>query len=221
MTEKYYPDSKVELQGFIAKHYDQILSTASLGIYGGFIKKAIKAMNIQQNDKILDIGAGTGKNALLMNKYLNSSGKVLGLEISDLMIGQFRNKTKNNDNLEIQNKRIDKPLNLEEKFSKVFISFVFHGFPYEIQQNIIENAYNSLEDGGEFVILDFNEFELEKTPFYFRVPFKIIECKYAFEYVERDWKSILKEKGFSFKYEKLFMKKYIRLLVLKKEKISE
>ena len=134
------------------------------------------------------------------------------------MISQFKNKTKSDSKLEIKNKRIDLSLDLPEKFDKVFISFVFHGFPFEIQQQIIDNAYNSLKKGGEFIILDFNEFVTNETPLYFRIPFKFIECKYAFEYVARDWQKILKKRGFSFKYEKLFMNKYIRLLVLKKEK---
>jgi len=213
---KFYPDSGVEIQGFTAKFYDKIMNIMTFGGYSLFIKKAIKSMGIHQDDKILDFGAGTGRNALLMNKYLSGEGEILGLEISDLMIAQFKNKTASFKNLDIINQRIDQPFELEKKYDKVFISFVFHGFPFEIQKNIIQNAFNALKENGEFIILDFNEFVTDETPLYFRIPFKIIECKYAFEYVERDWKNILSEFGFRDYEEKLFLKKHIRLLKAKK-----
>jgi len=213
---KFYPDSSVEIQGFTAKFYDYIMNIMTFGGYSLFIKKAIKMMGILPNDQILDFGAGTGRNALLMNKYLSEKGEIRGLEISELMINQFKSKTKNYKNVNIINQRIDQPFEFEEKYNKVFISFVFHGFPFEIQKHIIQNAFNALKENGEFIILDFNEFITDKTPFYFRIPFKIIECKYAFEYVERDWKKILSEFSFNEFREKLFLGKHIRLLKAKK-----
>lgn len=214
--KKIYSDSKVEIQGFTAKFYDNLLNFVTFSGYSIFIKKAINSININPNDKIIDFGAGTGRNALLMNKQLSEKGGILGLEISELMISQFKGKTKNYKNISVINQRIDQPFELEKKYDKVFISFVFHGFPFEIQKNIIRNAFSTLKEGGEFIILDFNEFIIDKTPLYFRIPFKIIECKYAFEYVKRDWKRILLEFGFDDFKEKLFLKKHIRLLKAKK-----
>jgi len=213
---KIYPDSKVEIQGLSAKYYDTLMNFMTFGGYSLFIKKAIYSMNIASNDKILDFGAGTGRNSLLMNKFLSENGEILGLEISYLMIDQFKNKTRKFKNLNVINQRIDQPFELEKKYDKVFISFVLHGFPLDVQKQIIQNAFNALKKNGEFIILDFNEFVTEKTPFYFRIPFKIIECKYAFEYVERDWKKILSGFGFSDFHEKLFLKKHIRLLKAKR-----
>ncbi len=213
---KFYPDSKVELSGFIAKHYDKIMNILSFGKYKNLLKNVFKAMNIQPDDKIADFGAGTGRNAILMHNFLSKQGKVLGLEISEEMRAQFETKTKNIDNINVINQRIDKPLSQDQKFDKVFISFVIHGFPHEVRKEIIKNAFNLLKDDGEFIILDFNEFVLEKTPFYFRIPFKIIECKYAFDYVERDWKNILQDFGFHDFKETLFGRNYVRLLIAKK-----
>jgi len=213
---KFYPDSGVEIQGFTAKFYDKIMNIMTFGGYNLFIKKAIKSMGIHQDDKILDFGAGTGRNALLMNEYIFDEGEILGLEISDLMIAQFKNKTKKFKNINIINKRIDLPFELGKKYDKVFISFVFHGFPFDVQKNIIQNAFNALKENGEFIILDFNEFITDETPFYFRIPFKKIECKYAFEYVERNWKQILSGFGFSDFQEKLYLGKHLRLLKAKK-----
>ena len=213
---KYYPDSKVEIQGFIAKYYDGILNFVTLGLYSKFINKVIESIEINSDDKILDFGAGTGRNSLLMNNYISENGKIVGLEISDEMIKQFKRKCQNIPNLSIINKRIDKSFELDEKFDKIFISFVIHGFPHEVRTEIIKNAYNNLKKDGEFVILDFNEFIVKEMPLYAKIPFKTIECKYAFDFVERDCKKILFEFGFGDFNEKLFLKNYVRLLKAKK-----
>lgn len=61
-------------------------------------------------------------------------------------------------------------------------------------------------------ILDFAEFDMNSMPFHHRAIFKAVECKYAFDYIERDWKSILKEKGFNEFSEHFYLNKYMRLL---------
>ncbi len=172
-------------------------------------------MNIDPDDMILDFSAGTGRNALLMHKYLSGNGEILGLEISEQMIAQFRKKTESFSNINIVNQRIDQPFSLDKKYDKVFISFVFHGFPFEIQKNILSNARGALKEDGEFIMLDFNEFVTDETPLYFRIPFRIVECRYAFEYVERNWKDIMSEFGFGHFKEQLFFHNHLRLLIAK------
>jgi len=113
---RYYPDSKVEVQGFEAKYYDKLLNILTFGRYAVFIQKAIASMGIKPEDKILDFGAGTGRNALLMHRYLNGKGEILGLEISENMIKQFKEKTKDISNINLLEQRIDVPFELEKKF---------------------------------------------------------------------------------------------------------
>jgi len=215
--ERIYPESKVEIQGFTARKYDQIMDVMSLGLYGRFIRSAIARLQIQPADRIIDLGCGTGRNACLMQQYLNETGSILGLDISEEMEEQFRQNCGQFPNISFRNLRIDTPFTLEEKYDKAFISFVLHGFPHEVRLKIIENIYRNLANGGKFCILDFSEFSLKEMPFYFRIPFKTIECKYAFDFIEKDWKQILAEQGFG-NFEEFFMfKKYIRLLIAQKQ----
>lgn len=215
--DKYYPDSGVELSGFTAKNYDKVMNIVSFGLYKRFIKNAISHLHIEANDTILDLGCGTGRNILLMNKYVSDNSLLVGLDISEDMEKQFKINCNKFSNIKFINKRIDMPFDLNQKFDKVFISFVIHGFPHEIRKNIIKSAYNHLNPGGTFHILDFAEFDMNKMPFHHRYIFKKIECKYAFDYIARDWKSILKEYGFNNFDETFYVKKYVRLL--KAEKI--
>lgn len=82
----YYPKSKVEIRGFTAKHYDALMNTITMGRYSSFIKEAIQLMKIKSDDKIIDLGSGTGRNACLMVKQLSKRGKLVGLDISDLLL---------------------------------------------------------------------------------------------------------------------------------------
>jgi len=217
-TEKLYPDSGIELSSFTSKHYDTIMNIVSFGSYRGFIKKAISDLDVQPGDKVLDMGCGTGRNILLMNKSASDQSSLIGMDISENMERQFHQKCKDYQHIKFINKRIDQPFQLDQSFDKVLTSFVIHGFPQEIRKNIISNAYNNLEPGGVYNILDWAEFDMTKMPFHHRLLFKKIECSYAFEYIENDWKAILEEHGFGNFRESFYLMGYIRLL--KAEKIG-
>ncbi len=208
----YYPGSRVEVSGFVARHYDMLMNVVILGRYSSFIRKAIQLMGIGPADKILDLGAGTGRNACLMARYFSSEGEIVGLDISQEMTSQFEKNCRDLPNVKIINARIDQDLAYERYFDKVFISFVLHGFPQQARNQIIRNAFKALKRGGEFFILDYGEFSLHDTPFYVRLPFKLAECRYAFDFIGKDWKKILSSQGFNSFEEHFFFNGYVRLL---------
>jgi ubiquinone/menaquinone biosynthesis C-methylase UbiE len=194
--DKIYPNSKVEVRGFIATHYEKILNLATIGKYSSLIREAIRDMEIQADDRIIDLGAGTGYNACIMAEYLSDKGSILGLDIGEEMIYKFTEKCISYPNVVIEDKRIDEPLTYNEEFDKALISFVIHGFPHEIREEVIKNVLRILKPGGEFFILDYGEFDYLNLPIYLRIPFKMIECNYAYDYLERDFKEILINSGF-------------------------
>ena len=83
-------------------------------------------------------------------------GKLVGADISQDMISQFKKKCANFSNAKIIYARIDQSLPFEEEFDKVFISFLLHGFLQAIREVITDNAYKALKRDGEFYILDWN-----------------------------------------------------------------
>ncbi len=212
--KRLYPDSRVELTPFTQKHYDIQLDLATLGLYKRLIKKVIKSLRIQPEDHILDFGCGTGRNACLMARYLNSGGKITGLDISEIMQRQFEKKCKSYPQVQFKKQRIDRPFNINEKFDKVFMSFVFHGFPQEVREIILQNARTHLKKGGTLNILDYSKFDIQSIPFHHRFVFNFVEgqCKYAYDFIQRDWKKILSGYHFENIEEFFFTKKYIRLL---------
>lgn len=208
----YYPESKVEISKLTAKYYDTLMDIITFGGYSLFIKKAIRLMNIKYNDRIIDLGAGTGRNACLMMNYLSSKGELIGLDISSEMVTQFERRCASFVNAKITNQRVDKPLPYENEFDKAFISFVLHGFPQGVRRQIIRNAFKALKKNVEFFILDYNEFSVKEMPFYLKISFKLIECSYAFDFIEKNWQKILAEEEFSHFEKHLFFRGYVRLL---------
>ncbi|MBN2103211.1 class I SAM-dependent methyltransferase [bacterium] len=211
-SDKLYPESKVELNSFSAKNYDRIMNIASFGLYCGFIRKAIQAMDIQSEDKILDLGCGTGRNALIMNAYLNPNGKITCMDNSPVMEEIFKKKCGKYKHIDFIRQRIDQPFDLSDQFDKVWISFVIHGFPHEIRLAVLENVFKHLKTGGLFFMLDFSEFELHEMPALYRFVFQRFECKYAFDFIKRDWKKILSGYHFAKFEEFFFFDRYVRLL---------
>ncbi len=214
--DKVYPESGVELSPFTAKHYDRVMNVASLGLYCGFIHRAIKAMDIQREDRILDLGCGTGRNACIMAKYLGDNGEITGVDVSSVMETQFSKKCTKHKNIKFVRQRIDVPFSLSKQFDKIFISFVIHGFPHEIRKTVLENISNHLKPNGTLFMLDYAEFNINKMPSLYHFIFKSIECKYAFDFIKRDWKKILANYNFAGFEEVFFVKSYVRLLKAQK-----
>ena len=212
----YYPESKVEVKGFTAVHYDALMDIGTFGSYSRFLNRAVELMGIRPADRILDFGAGTGRNACVMARCLSREGGLTGVDISSEMVAQFEKKCAGFPNVRVVRARIDRPLPFEEKFDKAFISFVIHGFPQDAREAILESVLAALKTDGHLFILDYSEFSLEDMPFYLRVPFKAIECPYAFDFIARDWKQILAGHGFADFEESFFFRDYVRLLKARK-----
>lgn len=205
-------ESKVEITGFEARHYDTLLNVASLGSYAKFIRKAIAGMNIQPADRILDLGCGTGRNSCLMAEYISDEGAIIGLDIGEEMIQQFNEKCEKYPNVNVQKLRIDEPLPFENEIDKALLSFVFHGFTDDKKDIIVDNVKKALKPGGQLFILDWNEFDLNEKSFLFRKGFEKFECRLAQDFLKVDWKEKLGQQGFGNFEEQLFFRKLVRLL---------
>ncbi len=211
MQELRQEDSKVEVKGFEAKYYDILMDIITFGKYPSFIRKVIKDLNLKRDDRVLDFGAGTGRNALLMREYVDK-GEIVALEIGEEMKKQFKKKCSSFSNIKLLDRRIDEPLDFKEEFDVVFISFVLHGFIQEKREIIIQNAFNALKKGGRFAILDYSNFDVDSAPWYVKFAIRKVECPLAEDFIKRDTKKMLKDFGFDRFEENFYFKNFVRLL---------
>ncbi len=206
------PKTKVEVKGFEARHYDLLMRVITLGKYSSFIQRAIADLQLQPGHIVADFGAGTGKNAELMIPYIGTKGKVYALEIGEEMKAQIQERQQQFPQIELIHQRIEQPFTLPQPVDKVFISFVLHGFEQEQRLSIIRNAYSLLKPGGEFCILDYHHFDVDRAPWYIRFAIRKVECQLAEDFINRDWPAILKESGFNSTREQAYFGGYVRLL---------
>ena len=213
--------SKVEVTGFEARHYDLLMNLITGGTYPFFIRRAVRDMGTRPDDAILDLGAGTGRNADLMARYLSEQGRIVGLDVGQEMLAQAQERFRNRPNITFEKRQIDEPLPYQDEFDKVFTSFVLHGFVQGDRLRIVANAYRALKVGGEFLILDYAEFEPEEAFWPVRLAFRYAECPLASDFARRDWESVLREQGFGdFRSQRYYLG-YVRLLVARKEPVTE
>ncbi len=207
--------SKVEVTGFEARHYDILMNTITGGTYPFFIRRAIREMQIQPGNDILVFGAGTGRNMDLMNRHLAGKGRIVGLDIGPEMLAQASRRFAGHPYIRVEDRCIDKPLPYENEFDKVFMAFVLHGFIQEDRLQIIANAHRALRLGGEFITLDYNEFDPAQSPWPVRLAFNM-ECPLETDFALREWQPILREQGFDkFRIRPHYLG-YVRLLAARK-----
>lgn len=205
-------DSKVEIGGFEARHYDLLMNLITAGSYPFFIRRVVRDMAIQPKDVILDLGSGSGRNACLMACHLSDAGRIVGLDIGVEMLAQARRRCRHLACVTMEKQRIEETLHYREEFDKVFTSFVLHGFVQEDRLRIVENAHRALRPGGQFLILDYDEFEPEQSFWPVRYTFRHLECPLATDFVRRDCKAFLCEQGFGHFLVYRYYFGYVRLL---------
>jgi demethylmenaquinone methyltransferase/2-methoxy-6-polyprenyl-1,4-benzoquinol methylase len=204
--------SKVEVEGLEARYYDTLMNMMTLGKYPSFIESVIDDLGLRKGDRVLDLGAGTGRNALLIRRKVGAEGEIIALEIGREMQKQFRKNTFSYENIHLVERRIDEPLPPTGEFDCVFASFVLHGFVQEKRDIIIENAYRALRPGGILAILDYNGFDVEKAPVWVRFAIRKMECPLAEDFIRRDIGKMLSGHGFDrFDYHTYF-RNYLRLV---------
>jgi ubiquinone/menaquinone biosynthesis C-methylase UbiE len=213
-------DSKVEVRGAEARHYDLLMNLITGGTYSFFIRRVVHDMDIQPDDAILDLGAGTGRNACLMRRYLSNKGRIVGLDIGPEMLAQAQRRCRCFANVTFEKRRVEERLPYEQEFDKVFISFVLHGFIQEDRLRIIQNAWRALRPAGHFLILDYNEFDLARSPWPVRFAFQHIECPLASDFVQRDWRAVLQEQGLGDCQALRYYFGYVRLLATEKSEVG-
>jgi len=209
--------SKVEVTGFEARHYDLLMNLITAGTYPFFIRRVVRDMGIRPEDAILDLGAGTGRNAELMARYLSDQGRIVGLDVGAEMLAQAQERFRASANVTFEEGSITEDLPYQQEFDKVFMAFVLHGFVQEDRLRIISNAHRALKVGGEFLILDYAAFEPEEAMWPVRWAFRYAECPLASDFARRDWPAILAAQGFGHFRSQHYYLGYLRLLAARKE----
>jgi ubiquinone/menaquinone biosynthesis C-methylase UbiE len=139
-----------------AKAYTSMSRWYDLFLYSErkFNKRAIKILDPQPGENILEIGFGTGYNLVKIAGLIGDSGKVFGIDISEGMFNKAKRRFKKND---IQNAELvcDDALNLpfpEKKFDAVFMSFTLELFSEDDISSILKECRRVMKFPGRICI---------------------------------------------------------------------
>ena len=110
--------------------------------------------NIESGARVLDIGCGSGVDALIAAKLVGASGKVLGIDMTTEMI-QKANTNKElmgSDNISFQAASVQDIADMDEGFDVIISNGVFNLIPDK--KEALQTAYGLLKPGGKLFICD-------------------------------------------------------------------
>ncbi len=140
----------------IAPYYDFLADLFSLGLYGRFLKKAIRILAPSQGEKILDLCSGTGRAASWIAQSIGERGKVIGMDLAEDMVETAVRRYGKRENLIFLEQDVTQPWTIQEPLDAVFTSFSIHELPGKGRITALEQSCISLREGGRLVIADFN-----------------------------------------------------------------
>lgn len=94
-------NNKVEVMNLYRKRARRYNFTANLYYLAGFREwayrqRAVEALNLQQGDTVVEIGCGTGLNFSLLHQAVGPTGRVIGVDLTDAMLAQARQRVAEN-----------------------------------------------------------------------------------------------------------------------------
>lgn len=99
--------------------------------------------------RILDLGTGSGRLlALLLVDCPEAHG--VGLDFSDLMLGEARARFAGDERIELIEHDLDEPLPPLGHFDAVVSSFAIHHLEHERKRSLYSEAFGLLQPGGVF-----------------------------------------------------------------------
>ncbi len=123
---------------------------------------AIQQLQLEEGTTVLNIPCGTGQNFEYFQKYLNGSGLIIGIDLSEGMLEKAKQKQSENNWNNIQLIKEDAtqitPAWIKENVGKsiqvdaIFCDLGLSGFPE--WEKVIDNLLSILSPKGKLVIMD-------------------------------------------------------------------
>jgi ubiquinone/menaquinone biosynthesis C-methylase UbiE len=139
-----------------AKRYDW--TTLLLYLIGfrhrAYRKRAVEALGLQKGDTVVDLGCGTGLNFPLLQEQIGPQGKIIGVDLTDAMLAQAKQRVLAQDWLNVELVKSDAALYVfPVPLDGIISAFALTLVP-EFDEVVLRGS-EALRRGKRFVILDF------------------------------------------------------------------
>tara|TARA_Y100001980_G_C14531276_1_gene307286 strand:- start:320 stop:1024 length:705 start_codon:yes stop_codon:yes gene_type:complete len=144
----------------VSNKYDLMNDFMSFGIHRLWKRDLINIMSPYKNQKLIDVGCGTGDIGKLFLETVNFKGEVYNVDPNIKMIQEGKKKYKDINNIKWFNAQAEKLKFKDNSFDFYTISFGLRNTK-DINKSLHE-AYRVLKPGGKFLCLEFSKVQNEK-----------------------------------------------------------
>ncbi|MCB2181768.1 MAG: methyltransferase domain-containing protein [Desulfobulbaceae bacterium] len=139
----------------VAWLYDPVMERLSFGRERKFREKTLQHMDFASNDRILDIGCGTGSLTLLVARQLEEASLITGIDAAPKMIAIARRKAAKLGCPAVFSVGVSEELDFEDaSFDFVVNSMFTHHIDHELKQRSFQEMYRVLKPGGKILTVD-------------------------------------------------------------------
>lgn len=117
---------------------------------------AVELLQLQGNEKIIDIGCGTGSLTIAIGQKLNpeKGGLAVGVDAASKMILRARRKEVGLKQVQFDIAAAEQLGYPDETFDKAISTFFFHHVDYELKVTALNEMWRVLKKGGKAAIVD-------------------------------------------------------------------
>ena len=152
--------------------YDLMNDFMSLGIHRLWKKSLITMMNPSPNQKLIDVGCGTGDIAKIFLNYVNKDAQITCVDPNIGMVNKGKEKLK-------KFKNVDWIIASAEKLPLTDNSYDFYTISFGLRNTAnlnesLNEAYRVLKPGGRFLCLEFSKIQNSNLDYLYKNYSKII-----------------------------------------------
>jgi ubiquinone/menaquinone biosynthesis C-methylase UbiE len=137
--------------------YELILWVITRGREQAFRRFVIEQVGLQPGEAVLDVGCGTGTQALLAKEYVGETGRVSGIEPSLEMVTYAQRKAARRGlAVDIKPGVIERLNYPDQSFDVILCIIVLHHMPDEAKLQGIKEMARVLKSGGRLLVVDSN-----------------------------------------------------------------
>ncbi len=116
-------------------------------------KRAVQAIELQRGDTVVEIGCGTGLNFSHLQRVIGSTGKIIGVDLTDAMLAEARQRVESKGWSNVELVQADAAeYKFPEGIDGIISTFALSLSPH--CADVIQNGSRALSAGGHWVVMD-------------------------------------------------------------------
>jgi ubiquinone/menaquinone biosynthesis C-methylase UbiE len=139
-----------------AARYDLFVWLLTLGRERRFREKLLAPARLEQGERVLDVGCGTGSLAIVARRQVGATGQVFGVDASPEMIARARHKARKAKlDISFDDGVAEKLPFPVQQFDVVLSTVMLHHLRKNVRAQAVAEMQRVLKPGGRVLVVDF------------------------------------------------------------------